>query len=116
MDPEATLRQLARHLVVTQKEMAALARYAHTQQELAANDDHLKRLVAVWDDFQRQWVNQRLPSLIAAIRLALEVYDTFAPGMTRLDDPIDAGIWIKGGEGHREVTVRNQMDSATCIP
>ena len=88
-----TLRQLARHLVATQKEMAALARYAHTQRALAANNDHLKRLLAVWEDFQRQWVTQRLPSLIAAMRLALEVYDTFGSGMIRLDDPIEAGIW-----------------------
>ena len=25
--------------------------------------------------------------------VALEVYDTFGPGMTRLDDPIEASIW-----------------------
>jgi hypothetical protein len=27
------------------------------------------------------------------MRLALKVYDTFGPGMTRIDDPIEAGIW-----------------------
>jgi hypothetical protein len=73
--------------------MAALARYAHTQLALAVNNDHLTRLLAVWEGCQRQWVTQRLPSLIAAMRLALEVYDTFGPGMLRLDDPIEAGIW-----------------------
>ena len=87
------LRQLARHLVVTQQEMAALARYADTQRAVASNNDHLTRLLAVWDNFQRQWATQRLPSLVAAMRLALEVYDTFGPGMIRLDDPIEAGIW-----------------------
>lgn len=93
MDPEPTLRQLARHLVVTQQEMAALAHYADTQRAIAVDNDHVRKLLAAWDDFQRQWVTQRLPSLIAAMRLALEVYDTFGPGMIRLDDPIEAGIW-----------------------
>jgi hypothetical protein len=93
MDSEATLRQLARHIVATQKEMAALARYADTQRAVAEDNDHLARLLAVWETFQRQWFTQRLPSLIAAMRLALEVYDTFGPGMMRLDDPIEAGIW-----------------------
>jgi GNAT superfamily N-acetyltransferase len=93
MDPEPTLRQLARHLVATQQEMAALARHAHTQRELAADNVHLKTQLAVWDDFQRQWFARRLPSLIAAMRLTLEVYNTFGSGMIRLDDPIEAGIW-----------------------
>jgi hypothetical protein len=93
LDPDPTLRQLARHLVVTQQQMAALARYAHTQRPLAVDNTHLQHLVAIWDDFQRQWTTQRLPSLVAAMRLSLEVYDTFGPGMTRVDDPIEAGIW-----------------------
>jgi hypothetical protein len=93
MDPEPTLRQLARHLVATQQEMAALARHAHTQRALATDNDHLKAQLAVWDGFQRQWFTRRLPSLIAAMRLTLEVYDTFGAGMIRLDDPIEAGIW-----------------------
>lgn len=93
LDPEPTLRQLARHLVVTQQQMAALARYADTQRAAAADSIHLRHLLAVWADLQRQWTMERLPSLIAAMRLALEVYDTFGPGMIRLDDPIEAGIW-----------------------
>ena len=27
------------------------------------------------------------------MRLALEVYDAFGPGMVETDDPIEAGIW-----------------------
>jgi hypothetical protein len=42
---------------------------------------------------KRQIDSRRLPSLIAAMRLVLEVYYTFGPGMIRLDDPIEAGIW-----------------------
>ena len=93
MDPEPTLRQVARHLVVTQQQMAALGRYTETQRAAAADSVHLPHLLAVWEGFQQQWTMERLPSLIAAMRLALEVYDTFGPGMIRLGDPIEAGIW-----------------------
>ena len=27
------------------------------------------------------------------MRIAVEVYDTFGPGMIRIDDPIEVGIW-----------------------
>jgi hypothetical protein len=68
----------------------ALARCADRQRALAADDDHAETQLAVRDEFQRQWVTQRLPSLVAPMRLVLEVYDTFGPGMVRLDDPIEA--------------------------
>lgn len=93
MDPEPALRQLARHLIATQKEMADLARDAQIVRALGANNAQLKELLVVWEDFHRQWITQRLPSLTAAMRLALEVYDTFGSGMIRLDDPIEADIW-----------------------
>ena len=93
MDPEPALRQLARHLIASQKEMADLERDAQIVRALGAINTQLKKLLDEWEDIHRQWVTQRLPSLTAAMRLALEVYDTFGPGMIRLDDPIEAGIW-----------------------
>lgn len=69
------------------------ARYADTRRATAGDNDHLTGLLAVWDNLQRLCATQRLPSLIAAMRLALEVYDSFGSGMVRLDDPIEAGIW-----------------------
>jgi hypothetical protein len=90
MDPEPALRQLARHLIATQKEMADLARDAQIVRTSRAINTQLKKLLDECDEIQRQWVTQRLPSLAAAMRLALEVYDTFGPGMIRLDDPIEA--------------------------
>jgi hypothetical protein len=93
MDPETTLRELARHLVVGQGEIADLARRAHIVRALRAINGDLSSTLAEWDGIQQRWVTERLPSLIAAMKLALEVYDTFGPGMTRIDEPIDAGIW-----------------------
>ena len=93
MDPEPALRQLARHLIATQKEMADLARDAQIVRSLGANNAPLKELLVAWEDFHQQWITQRLPSLTAAMRLALEVYDTFGSGMISLDDPIEADIW-----------------------
>jgi hypothetical protein len=31
--------------------------------------------------------------IVASFRLALEVYDTFGPGLTRIEDATDAAIW-----------------------
>jgi hypothetical protein len=93
MNPEATLQQLVRHLVEMQEEMAALGRDARIVRSCGISSARLQAVLNEWERFQREWVTQRLPSLTAAMKLALEVYDTFGPGMTRLDDPIDAGIW-----------------------
>lgn len=93
MDPEPTLRQLARCLVVSQKEMADLERDAQIVRACGAVNVQTQNLLTECDEIQRQWVTQRLPCLAAAMRLALEVYDTFGPGMVRLDDPIEAEIW-----------------------
>ena len=51
MDPEPALRQLARHLIATQKEMADLARDAQIVRALGANNAQLKELLVVWEDF-----------------------------------------------------------------
>src|SRR5262245_25477026 len=93
MDPETRLRELAPHLVVGESECADLSRRAHVVRALRAINGDLSSTLAEWDGIQQRWVIERLPSLIAAMKLALEVYDTFGPGMTRIDDPIDAGIW-----------------------
>lgn len=93
MDPESTLRLLARRLVVSQQEMADLERNAATVRALGSDNARRTNLLAEWEYLHRRWVTMRLPSLTAAMKLALEVYDTFGPGMTRVDDPIEAGIW-----------------------
>jgi hypothetical protein len=93
MDPEPTLRSLARHLIASQTDMAELVREAQILRTFGANYADVDELLADFELFQKRWLAERLPSLTAAMKLALEVYDTFGPGMTRIDDPIEAGIW-----------------------
>jgi hypothetical protein len=93
MDPESALRRLARHLVVGQSEIAELARRAFIVRAFGAANAELARALAEWEGIQKRWVTEKLPSLIAAMRLALEVYDTCGPGMMRIADPLEAGIW-----------------------
>lgn len=93
MDPEPTLRVLARHLIAGQQDMADVEREARILREFGANYADVEKLLADCASFQKRWTAERLPSLTAAMKLALEVYDTFGPGLTRIDDPIDAGIW-----------------------
>ena len=80
MDLEPTLRQLVRHLVEMHEEMVALERDARTVRASGITSARLQILLGEWERLQHEWVTQRLPSLAAAMKLALEVYDTFGPG------------------------------------
>lgn len=92
MDPELTLRQLVRYLVAGQQHMADLSRTAHhaTQGQHGAE---AQNFVDEWRSLERHWAAETLPWLTAAIKLALEVFDTFGTGMTRIVDPVEAAIW-----------------------
>ena len=94
MDPDRTLVMLARNLVEGQRSMAALRR----QTQVSAADETVdpiqtRKVAAELAELERQWHRETLPSMVAAIQLALEVLDTFGPGRTRIDDPMDARIW-----------------------
>ena len=60
MDPEPALRQLARHLIATPKEMADLARDAQIVRALGANNAQLKELLVVWEDFLYRKIEEAL--------------------------------------------------------
>ena len=94
MDPDATLRQLARNLVAGQQTLATMSRTAAT---LRAHDapptPETELLLADFDRTQTQWHTEVLPSLAASMKLACEVYDTFGSGTTTVEDPTDAAIW-----------------------
>ena len=93
MDPEPTLRELTRYLIANQKDIAQLERAAVTVRRFGPDDAETRKLLAEWDSIHRKWLTQTLPTLTAAMRLAVEVYDTFGAGMTSIDDPVEAGIW-----------------------
>lgn len=94
MDPEATLRALARELLDGQQVIAQLTRSAATLRERAHPEDPAARgLLTEFDDTSRRWLAEALPALAASMQLALEVYDTFGPGLTTIDDATEAAIW-----------------------
>ncbi|QIV79668.1 hypothetical protein [Mycolicibacterium frederiksbergense] len=94
MDPDSTLRELARHLVEGQQTIATLTRTAAKVRATASPDNApAKELLAAFDDTTHRWLTEELPALVASMQLALEVHDTFGPGMASIDDPIEAAIW-----------------------
>lgn len=95
MDPDETLRLLARQMVTGQQVMADMSRTAAT---LRADPSAMARsdtadLLAQFVAQQQQWFTETLPALAASMKLACEVYDTFGPGMTTIEDPLDAAIF-----------------------
>jgi hypothetical protein len=93
MDPHATLLTLARQFVAGQRMLAAMQRGAQTAR--AASPD-APEAVALCEEFERvktAWHTKRLPNLAASMRLAIEVFDTFGPGLARVDDDTEAAIW-----------------------
>jgi hypothetical protein len=91
MDPEPTLRELVRYLVARQQQMADLSR-AMNRGVHDRDDAEVQNLITEWKDVERRWAAS-LPWLTAAMKLALEVYDTFGPGMTCIADPVESAIW-----------------------
>ena len=92
MDPHATLLTLARQFVAGQRMLAAMQRGAQTAK--AASPDALEA-AAPCEEFERvetAWYTKRLPNLAASMRLAIEVFDTFGPGLARVDDDTDRDL------------------------
>lgn len=94
MDPDPTLRELARQLVESQQTIATLTRTATKVRATATPDNApAQELLAEFDATTHRWLTEALPALVASMQLALEVHDTFGPGMTSIDDPTEAAIW-----------------------
>jgi hypothetical protein len=92
MDPHATLLALASQFVAGQRMLAAMQRGAQTAK--AALPDVLKA-AAPCEEFERAetaWYTKRLPNLATSMRLAIEVFDPFGPGLARVEDDT-AAIW-----------------------
>lgn len=90
MDPDRTLVMLARNLVEGQRSLAELRRQTKVSADQAADPNQTQKAAAEFAELERQWHRETLPSMVAAIQLALEVLDTFGPGQTRIDDPMEA--------------------------
>ncbi len=93
MDPVATLVTLARFFVKGQHGLADNGRAVDGLPPDAAAIAESVQLPEKYRDLRDEWHQQTVPMLAASMRLALEVFDTFGPGHTVIDDPTDAAIW-----------------------
>lgn len=93
IDPQETLWTLARQLVAGQRTASKLADAARTLRESSSTDPAALHLLSQFDQTAHQWFSEALPNLIAGMQVAIEAHDTFGPGFTRVEDPIDAAVW-----------------------
>lgn len=92
MEPVQVLIAMARLIVAKQRFLADAARaYAALSPQMTQTPDgaalraHLEAI--------RQRTAEGLPSMVASLRVALEVYDTFGPGQVTIDQPDEAALW-----------------------
>ncbi|HEX7824495.1 MAG TPA: hypothetical protein VF477_06320 [Mycobacterium sp.] len=92
MDPEKTLWELARHLVDSQRSYAQFSRAAQAARRLP-DAPEVRKVVTDFETLERSWHTETLPAIIASMKLAIEVLDTFGPGLTDITDEIDAMVF-----------------------
>jgi len=92
MDPEKVIWELARQLVSNQRSYAQFSHAAETARRLPDSPE-VRKVVADFQSLQRSWHAEALPSIIASMQVAIEVLDTFGPGVTDVSDDIDAMVW-----------------------
>jgi hypothetical protein len=92
MDPEATMWALARQLVNGQRTQA---RFDAGMRAAAAGPKtpEILDILSQFNEFRAGWYSEALPSLVASMRLAIEVFDTNGPGVTTISDPIEAAVY-----------------------
>lgn len=91
MDPQAALMAMARTLINGHKALIAAQRAAEAPPHPLVDAEHAALQQAA-HNYEHSWTTETLPHLLAGMRLALEVYDTFGPGRTSIEDPIDAAL------------------------
>jgi hypothetical protein len=93
MEPVATLMTLARFFVDGQRALADHGRAVERAAPMSSTLPEIADFAAKYRALQDSWHQQTLPTLAASMALALEVYDTFGPGRTVIEDRTDAAIW-----------------------
>jgi len=91
MDPQAVLIEMTRTLITGHQSLIAAQRAADAAAQSTMDTEHTSLRQAA-HRYEHNWTTETLPHLLAGMRLALEVYDTFGPGRTRIADPIDAAL------------------------
>ncbi|BBZ15099.1 hypothetical protein [Mycobacterium branderi] len=94
MNPQEVVWELARTLIRGQQTLATMRRTVESAKKVAAAAPaETQQVIDAFNEFERNWYEAALPSMVASFKLAVEVYDTFGPGDTRITDPVDAAIW-----------------------
>ncbi|OFJ52176.1 hypothetical protein BEL07_19045 [Mycolicibacterium grossiae] len=93
IEPQETIWTLARQLISGQHTITQLNESARLLRNAKPDDPavlhHLSQLQRTTDG----WFRAALPNLLAEMQVAVEAHDTFGPGFTRVEDPIDAAAW-----------------------
>lgn len=93
IEPQETIWTLARQLITGQHTITQLNESARLLRNSKPDDpsvlQHLSQLQKATDE----WFGAALPNLLAAMQVAIEAHDTFGPGFTRVEDPIEAAVW-----------------------
>ncbi|MGJ6127289.1 hypothetical protein QN239_32440 [Mycolicibacterium sp. Y3] len=91
MDPQAALIEMTRTLITGHKCLIAAQR-ASAEATRLTSDAQREALLETAQRYEHTWTTESLPHILAGMRLAIEVYDSFGPGRTRVADPIDASL------------------------
>jgi hypothetical protein len=92
MDPEVVVWELARRLVAGQRTLAEGRRGADAARQLPDSPEAHK-VVELFERNQHIWYAEMLPAIIANMRVAIEVFDTYGPGRAEVSDPFAAAAW-----------------------
>ncbi|MUM14702.1 hypothetical protein FZI85_27245 [Mycobacterium sp. CBMA293] len=83
---------MARVIVAKQRFLADAARaYAALSPQMTQTPEGAALRASL--DAIRQRTAEGFPSMVASLRVALEVYDTFGPGRVTVDEPDEAALW-----------------------
>jgi hypothetical protein len=93
IDPQEMIWRVARLLVDGQRTISQFSEAARTLKEAKTNDPAVLQVLSQFEEASREWFHEALPNHLAAMQVAIEAYDTFGSGFTRVEDPIDAAVW-----------------------
>lgn len=93
IDPQETIWTLARQLVDGQHTICQLNQSARLLEAASPEDPAVRQHLSQLQRTTDEWFHAALPNLLAAMQVAIEARDTFGPGFTRVEDPIDAAVW-----------------------
>jgi hypothetical protein len=94
MDPQAVLVDMSRRLIDGHQMLVQSRRTAEQAGQLrSVAPEELQAFHNIAERYETDWATTTLPALLASMKLALEVYDTFGPGHIHIEDPTEAAIW-----------------------